>query len=325
MKFEIPSQNHPLWYYLNGGVLEMEKRMGRRPKTQTDWAEADFETLQDRLLYYCKYQSFFTPPDYWNTLEEISLPSKLRTYYFDLLKYARFFPASFRLQVHFGDNTALFNQPTLVKTRPLSPANEANILLKFNAIRHFHFVQDSRKWKDKKSLLFGRAHISRQKPVRQAFHELYFDHPLCDIGQINKGTTHDRWIKPKVSIAHHLQYKFILCLEGVDVASNLKWVMSSNSLAVMPKPKYESWFMEDRLKAGEHYIQVRDDFKDVPEKLSYYLDRPELCLEISQNAQQYVRQFQDRRREHLLGLMVLDRYFYLSGQHDTLFPDFQKS
>ena len=40
------------------------------------------------------------------------------------------------------------------------------------------------------------------------------------------------------------KHKFILCIEGNDVASNLKWVMSSNSVAVMPKPKFESWFME---------------------------------------------------------------------------------
>lgn len=323
MKFEFPFQNHPLWYYLNGGILEMEKRLGKRSKTQKLWAEADSETLRDRLHYYCKYSSVFTPPTYWNTLEEIHLPSKLRTYYFDLLKYTRFFPSSHRLQVHFGDNTELFKLPTLVKTRPISPSCDTNVLMKFNAIRHFHFVRDTKKWEEKKDLLFGRAHISRQKPIRLAFHELYFDHALCDIGQINKGTTHDQWIKPKVSIAHHLQYKFILCLEGVDVASNLKWVMSSNSLAVMPRPKYESWFMEDRLKAGEHYIEVQDDLKDLPEKLIYYLERPELCKEISQNAQQYVRQFQNSKQERLLGLMVLDRYFHLSGQAESLFPDFQ--
>ena len=40
----------------------------------------------------------------------------------------------------------------------------------------------------------------------------------------------------KVSIDYHLKHKFILCIEGNDVASNLKWVMSSNSVAVMPKP-----------------------------------------------------------------------------------------
>ena len=47
-----------------------------------------------------------------------------------------------------------------------------------------------------------------------------------------------------MTINEQLHYKFILCSEGNDVASNLKWVMSSNSIAVMPKPKFETWFME---------------------------------------------------------------------------------
>ena len=38
------------------------------------------------------------------------------------------------------------------------------------------------------------------------------------------------------------------------------WAMSSNSVCVMPKPKYESWFMEGKLKDGVHYIKVKDDF-----------------------------------------------------------------
>ena len=39
-----------------------------------------------------------------------------------------------------------------------------------------------------------------------------------------------------LTIREHLDYKFIMALEGNDVASNLKWVMSSNSIAVMTRP-----------------------------------------------------------------------------------------
>ena len=318
-----PSSNHPLFYYLHGGLLEMKKRLGIKNSLNVSTKTENVEEIKDRLDYYCKPQETFIPSVDWPSLEEIKLPSKLRTYYFDLLKFSGYFPASHRLQVHFGDNTEQFTKPTLVKTRPIGNENHPNVLMKFNTIRHFNFIKDSTAWKNKKDLLFGRAHISRQKPLRQNFHKLYFEHPLFDIGQINKGTTHDQWIKPKVSIRHHLDYKFILCLEGVDVASNLKWVMSSNSLAVMTKPKFESWFMEDRLIAGEHYVQVQDDFSDVPEQLEYYLARPALCKEISQNAQAYVKKFQNSRLEYLLGLLVLDRYFFLSGQCVSNFPEFQ--
>ena len=39
----------------------------------------------------------------------------------------------------------------------------------------------------------------------------------------------EEWMTPKKTIREHLDYKFIMALEGNDVASNLKWVMSSNS------------------------------------------------------------------------------------------------
>ena len=46
--------------------------------------------------------------------------------------------------------------------------------------------------------------------------------------------------------------------------------MSSNSVAVMPRPKYESWFMEGRLQPGVHYIEIKDDYSDLEDKIQYY-------------------------------------------------------
>ena len=53
-----------------------------------------------------------------------------------------------------------------------------------------------------------------------------------------------------------------MCVEGVDVATNLKWVMSSNSIAVMPKPEIESWFMEKTLIPDFHYIEIKKDYSE---------------------------------------------------------------
>ena len=50
---------------------------------------------------------------------------------------------------------------------------------------------------------------------------------------MNKNNLNPKWIKNRMTINEQLQYKFILCFEGNDVASNLKWVMSSNSIAII--------------------------------------------------------------------------------------------
>ena len=79
-------------------------------------------------------------------------------------------------------------------------------------------------------MLIGRGGVSDRKPKRIAFYKKYFDHPLCDLGQTNQNSKFHFWYKKKISIEKHLKYKFILCLEGIDVSSNLKWVMSSSSI-----------------------------------------------------------------------------------------------
>lgn len=119
---------------------------------------------------------------------------------------------------------------------------------------------------------------------------------------------------PKKTINEHLEYKFIMALEGNDVASNLKWVMSSNSLAVMTCPTCETWFMEGTLIPDYHYVEVKDDFSDLQEKLQYYIDHPEKAEEILTHAHEYVQQFLDEEKEELISLLVMDKYFRLSKQ-----------
>ena len=122
----------------------------------------------------------------------------------------------------------------------------------------------------------------------------------------------------KVSLDYHLKHKFILCIEGNDVASNLKWVMSSNSVAVMPKPKFESWFMENMLIPDYHYIQIKDDYSDLEEKLKFYIKNTEKLQQISINANNYVNQFRDYNDEKLISLLVMEKFFCLTNQKKSL-------
>ena len=119
-----------------------------------------------------------------------------------------------------------------------------------------------------------------------------------------------------MSIYDQLAYKFIFCIEGVDTATSIKWVMSSNSLCVMPKPKYETWFMEGKLQANVHYIEVNEDFSDAEEKIQYYMKHEDEALKIINNANNYINQFQNLKREKLISLLVMDKYFSMSGQND---------
>ena len=91
--------------------------------------------------------------------------------------------------------------------------------------------------------------------------------------------------------------------------------MSSNSLCVMPKPKYETWFMEGKLIKDFHYIEVKDDFSNAERKIRFYMKNIDKCMKIIENANSYTEQFKDPKLEKLISLLVLDKFFKKSNQN----------
>lgn len=172
-------------------------------------------------------------------------------------------------------------------------------------------MKDHKSFEEKRFKVVFRGKIPG-KESRKDFMRKFYGHPLFDVGDVARKTdSPEEWRTGKMTLQEHLDYKFIMALEGNDVASNLKWVMSSNSVAVMPRPTCETWFMEGKLLPNYHYIEVKPDFSDVEERVTYYNEHPEEAKEIIRHAHEYVAQFRDERREKLISLAVLDKYFGL--------------
>jgi hypothetical protein len=91
-------------------------------------------------------------------------------------------------------------------------------------------------------------------------------------------------------------------------------VMSSQSIAVMPKPKYETWFMEGLLVADVHYIIIKDDYTDLEQRLNYYIKNQDKAQQIIENANAYVQQFRNQENETLISLLTLKKYFEKTNQ-----------
>lgn len=179
---------------------------------------------------------------------------------------------------------------------------------------NFIFLNDKLAFDSKWDKAIFRGVASQQH--RKRFMAAFFGNPLVDCGDTGKGSDRPKeWHAPLITLYDHLKYKFVISLEGNDVASNLKWVMSSNSIAIMPRPKYESWFMEGRLQGGVHYIEIKDDYSDLEEKIRYYSTHPEEAKAIIRNAQAFVDQFRDKEREELISLLVLEKYFRHTRQN----------
>lgn len=275
----------------------------------------DLESLNERLDYYFKPGNVFDIPENAVAVKDFRR-TKGTGYYFDLKAFLHYFKPNTKFAYIFGDETKVSPYPTIIKARPIEGNNVNSVLLKLNKRRHFRWVNDKTSFKEKKNKLVWRG--GAYWPLRRNFAEQFYQHPQCNVGQTNKPVENVPWQKSFMTIAEQLKYKFILCLEGNDVATNLKWVMSSNSLCFMPKPKYETWFMEGTLIAGQHFVLLNEDYSNLEYCINYYSQNIDEAEYIISNANQYATQFQNKQLEDLLCLKVLEKYVSLSGQVDAL-------
>ena len=266
---------------------------------------------QARLDYYCKLTSPFQLTDGVRLEQFRSHPKS--TYFLDFYPYIRAFPSNSPFLTLFGDVVSIPDQPSFVKSRPIHGANQNSVLLKLDAIRHFTFVNETQKFRQKHPSLVwrGRLHLDSSKERRLDFLQEFTGRPRFDIGHINKGGIFPEFRRERLSIQDQLKFKYILSLEGVDVATNLKWIMSSNSLCFSQKLKFETWFMEGLLQPGVHYVEIAEDFSDVEQKIDYYEHHPDEAEKIIANANAYTRQFFNPEIEDLLSYLVIKRYLEL--------------
>ncbi|MED7788137.1 glycosyl transferase family 90 [Francisella sp. 19X1-34] len=281
----------------------------------------DINYINQRVNYYNKLKKSFTleNPLTWKTYKrntpivingKVDRQKQLSAYYFDFKESLIYFDKSYSFETIFTDLIEVPKSPSFVKSRPIDGDNKNAVLLKLDKLRHFRFVDDNLAFKDKKSAIVfrGQCHV----PHRQEFIEKFYNLSNSDFGDTMKSSQGKPYYKDYLSIPEQLKYKYILSIEGVDVATNLKWIMNSNSLCFMIKPKFETWFMEGTLIPDHHYVLLKDDYSDIQEKMDYYDKNPEEALKIIKNANNYVEQFKDKNREKVISLLVLKKYFDLN-------------
>ena len=271
--------------------------------------DSDASDVANRVRYYNQLKDYIKISERARKISRISMAQSF--YYYDLKEHARYFSRKLRLSYEFGDVLELPDHPTIVKCRPIQADNANALIMKLDKLRHFYFPADDIAFEDKKPVAVWRG--GEHNPKRVELMRRYRGHRLCDVGYTHvppSDSRHSPFLRPSEQMA----YRYVISIEGNDVASNLKWILASNSLCLMPAPTYETWFMEGRLNAGEHYVGVADDFEDLEDKILYYETHPAEAREIIRNANRYVEQFRDEPREQLVSLLVLYKYFIATRQ-----------
>jgi hypothetical protein len=277
-----------------------------------------FEAIQDRG----DINDLLQRVNYYNRFDEIGTiaiaESKMidlfnDSYYnIDLRKVRSYFDRNLKMDFKFGDVFWIPETPQIVKSRPIHGDNRNAILLKLDTFRHFrNWPTDRRPFRTKAPRAVWRGNLNN--PLRRLLVERYGNNSRHDIGHTSKGQS-DIPNKPYLSMQEQLANRYIVSIEGHDVATNLKWIMASNSLCLMPRPRMETWFMEGTLIPDVHYVELQSNFDDFDDKIKFYDENPDAADAIIRAANDYVAKFLDNERELGISLLVLQKYFELSGQ-----------
>lgn len=294
-------------------MIQLSLRRQTVAKSLRRASDQDMENLLNRLDYYNRLSQSFDTGRNATNLDALRKRKKT-TQVLDLQHVFLPFPNNLRLEYALGDITHIPSIPTFLKSRPIEKGNQFSVLLKINEIRHYYWRRDPYSFEEKSAQGVWRG--ACHQPHRKAFIRNAQEAELADLGDVRESSIGTAEHASFMTPLQQMRYKFIISLEGNDVATNLKWIMRSNSLCLMPKPRFESWFMEGRLIAGYHYVEITDDPESLDATIEYYSKNAEKAQEIIQNANAYADQFYETRREALLQQLVALKYFVLSGQMD---------
>lgn len=311
-------KSRKLRFYSSGiAGLALPDRLFRRRLSRwlAGLSQEEVAALLPRVNYYCRLTAPFEIGPEAVAIGDFRY-EKRGTYYLDTRDIVRHFDPALRFHYQFGDIVHVCSVPTVVKSRPICrhdrQESAPNVLLKLNRVRHFQFVAKDRPQASKRPEVVWRGHCYHDN--RRAMLRRFHDHPRMNVGHVHAGDYPEPGYRAPMSIEAQLRHRFILSLEGKDVATNLKWVLSSNSVCMMPEPRFETWFMEGTLKPWVHYVPLAPDCSDLEAKMEECLEQPALCEEIARNARTHVAPFLDARRERRIALLVMAKYFALSNQ-----------
>ena len=221
---------------------------------------------------------------------------------------------NFNIYIAFGDINVKMKKYCFTKSRPIDLINNLNILLNLNTPRHWQGLEDVKKYDipfDKKNnKIIWRGASTGNKRVK--FVEKYQNHQNQNIdikfSNLCQNVINNNYILSKLSITEQLQSKFLISIEGNDVATNLKWMLYSNSVVIMPRPTVCSWIMEDKLISGIHYIEIKSDYSDLEEKYKWCLNNLEKCKIIAENGKKYIEQFLNQENEIKITNKIIEIY-----------------
>ena len=226
-----------------------------------------------------------------------------------------------------GDNATEPRAPAICKTRPVGSRNCA-LIKRIQARRHWEPVEtvsdlDTPFEAKTPAAVWRGQSTGRWMPdgVGGCSRQLLYlrwgtgdPSDAVDVGLVPGGVgTADTSIpnlvlKRELSVTAMLRNRYLVSVEGHDVASNLKWVLASWSVPLMPRPRTESWLMEGLLDPYVHYVPLADDTSDLEAQVAWCEARVGRCREVAEAGRRWMEMFGDAEAERALEERVVREF-----------------
>lgn len=307
-------------FYLNNQKkLEINLKEFEEVKNQNYWNQREM-----RLVSFTDFEHSFK---HWYCKHLVHLP-RIRSIrvlpfyksYKDLHSLMNFFQPFDRLDIHddfktaryplfYGETGETGRIPMIRKSRRGN--DTTSIIYNFRTLRLTTPSYDARRadipWNKKDNNVIWRGATTGQEQ-RVNLVTSYYNKYDVGFSSIKQKPEMSAFKKKSVTIQDQLKFKFIISLEGNDVASNLRWILASNSVPIMKKPNWQSWIMEYRLQPNVHYLELNDDMSNLEEVLSWAATNDNLCEEIGQNGKNYMSQFLNEENDLPVQKSLLEEF-----------------
>mmetsp|Transcript_31424 Transcript_31424/g.94011 ORF Transcript_31424/g.94011 Transcript_31424/m.94011 type:complete len:454 (-) Transcript_31424:285-1646(-) len=241
-----------------------------------------------------------------------------------------------RVIFEFGDfedhRAVVTKHPAVVKSRYArselgSPDTESYpIIALLNVGRHYSKVDSVRQyhpWETKRDAVLWRgATTGNRAEVMRPFLDSPsedFDFAFVVVTKDEKNTSggtlrkSGKWCTSE----QMMRCKYLLALPGNDVSTGLKWMLYSDSVVVMPRPRKVTWAMEEFLVPYVHYLPVEEDLSDLRERLEWAREHDDLCRNISMHATHFMQRIyaspRAKRDNEWISSQIARRYERLYG------------
>lgn len=88
---------------------------------------------------------------------------------------------------------------------------------------------------------------------------------------------------PHIPREDMINYKYILDIDGNACTWDATaWKLNSGSVIFKPESDWKQWFY-DEYTPWSHFVPIKDDFKDLQEKIDWCEENPKKCLEMVKN------------------------------------------